>query len=247
MKRVRKEIEIDGGVVRRPLTSWSPAVHGLLRHLEELGFAGVPRFVEVEGSREVVTWVPGDVGHYPLNERQWSDDALVKAARFLRRFHDVTASYRPERAPWRFVYPDSSAHEVICHNDFAPYNMTYVDDLPVGLIDFDTAGPGPRIWDVAYAVYRFVPLVDETDARAIGMKHPRPAQRLDLFCDAYGLDEREDLVGTVVRRLEELCDHMKREADAGNEVHRSHIALGDLDLYRKHIRWLNEPQSLGIE
>ena len=246
MERARKHVEVDGDVVRRPLSSWSPAVHGLLRHLEEMGFAGVPRFVEVEGSQEVVTWVPGDVGHYPLNERQWSDDALLHAARFLRRFHEATASYRPEGEPWRFVYLDSSAHEVICHNDFAPYNMTYVDDLPVGLIDFDTAGPGPRIWDVAYAVYRFVPLVDEADTRAVGMTDPRPAQRLDLFCDAYGLDDRKDLIATVVRRLEALCDHMQREADAGNDVHRSHIALGDLDLYRRHIGLLSDPQDLGI-
>ncbi|WP_290866248.1 phosphotransferase [Hamadaea sp.] len=48
--------------------------------------------------------------------------------------------------------------EVVCHSDAAPYNTVFRSGHPVALIDFDTAHPGPRVWDVAYAVYRFVPL-----------------------------------------------------------------------------------------
>ena len=47
---------------------------------------------------------------------------------------------------------------MICHNDVAPYNTVFVDGRPRALIDFDTAGPGPRVWDIAYAAYTFVPL-----------------------------------------------------------------------------------------
>lgn len=235
---VRKPVEITGGLVRRPLSSWTPAVHGLLRHLESVAFDGVPRAVAIEGDREVVTLVPGEVGHYPLSPLQWSDESMVGAASWLRRFHDATASYRPSGAPWRFVHPDASRHEVICHNDFAPYNMTYVDALPVGLIDFDTAGPGPRIWDVAYAAYRFVPLVDDAYAREIGMTHPDPARRLALFCETYGLDNLDEVLATAARRLEALCEHMESEAKGGNPVHQSNIAAGHLDLYRDHIKHL---------
>jgi len=234
----RKPVEIIDGLVRRPLAAWTPAVHGLLRHLESIGFEGVPRAVAVEEDRDVVTFVPGEVGHYPLNARQWSDGAMLDAARWLRRFHDATASYRPFVGPWRFVYPDPSQHEVICHNDYAPYNMTFVEDRPVGLIDFDTACPGPRIWDVAYAAYRFVPLVDHAYAREIGMMHPDPARRLALFCEAYGLENPDEVITTAARRLEALCEHMEREAAAGNFVHRSNIAAGHLDLYRGHIQLL---------
>lgn len=35
-----------------------------------------------------------------------------------------------------------------------------------GVIDFDTASPGPRIWDMAYPAYRSIPLTspDNPDA-----------------------------------------------------------------------------------
>jgi Ser/Thr protein kinase RdoA (MazF antagonist) len=55
-------------------------------------------------------------------------------------------------------FPDSSHHDVICHNDMATYNTVFVNDQPQAFIDFDTAGPGPRIWDVAYAAYTYAPL-----------------------------------------------------------------------------------------
>jgi len=141
-RRVRKPVEIDGEVVRRPLSSWTPAVHDLLCHFESISFPGLPRVVGIEGDLEVVTYVPGEVGHYPLSARKWSDHALVAAATFLRRFHDATASYRPSGAPWRFVYPDASAHEVICHNDFAPYNNDLHRRPPRGPDRLRHGGPG---------------------------------------------------------------------------------------------------------
>ena len=54
--------------------------------------------------------------------------------------------------------PGDLPAEVVCHNDFAPYNVVFGDDGPVGVIDWETAAPGARVWDVAYAAYRFVPL-----------------------------------------------------------------------------------------
>jgi hypothetical protein len=36
-----------------------------------------------------------------------------------------------------------------------PYNTIDIEAKAVALIDFETAAPGPRIWDLAFAVYRF--------------------------------------------------------------------------------------------
>lgn len=145
-----------GDTVRRTVGPWSDAVHGLLQHLETQGFAGAPRFLGVdEKSREVLTYIPGEVGFMPY---VWEESALVEAARLLRAYHDAVSGYTPTDARWQFIYPDIHLHEVICHNDFAPYNVVFNDKLPKAIIDFDTAGPGPRIWDVAYAAYCFVPL-----------------------------------------------------------------------------------------
>lgn len=59
--------------VRRATGPWSPAVHGLLRHLERQNF-------DNQG-REILTFIPGEVGNYSLPPDAWSDEALVHAAR----------------------------------------------------------------------------------------------------------------------------------------------------------------------
>ena len=92
----------------------------------------------------------------------------MHAARLMRRYHDATVGYAPpDGAVWQ-LQATPGPHEVICHNDFAPYNLVFTNWRPHAIIDFDTAGPGPRIWDVSYAAYRFVPL----QQRALAL--PRP-------------------------------------------------------------------------
>jgi hypothetical protein len=222
------------------------AVHGLLRHLEARGFDGAPRFLGVDDrGREILTFIDGEVGAYPLPAYMWSDEVLAGAARLLRSLHDATLDYvAPEGAVWQFAYPDLTHHEVICHNDVAPYNTVFVDGRPRALIDFDTAGPGPRVWDVAYAAYTFVPLASFApcaDGRVVPYE-PAPhaeerARRLRMLEVAYGLPT-EDLLPTVVRRLEAVCEFLIERAEAGDDTYQRLIAEGHLDHYRREVAFV---------
>ncbi len=235
-----------GDTVRRPLQPWSAAVHGLLRRLETQGFDGAPRFLGVDDrGREMLTFITGEVGACPLPAFMWSDESLTGAARLLRRLHDATRGYAPpDDAAWQFPYPDPMRHEVICHNDVAPYNMVFVDGRPQALIDFDTAGPGPRIWDLAYAAYTFVPLASFVP-RADGSTEPyessrhagERARRVQLLQDAYDLP-MDDLLPTVEQRLSATCDLLLARADAGDEAYRRLITEGHLDHYRREVAFV---------
>src|SRR3954451_8267209 len=244
-----EEIPLEGGNVTSPVrigdtvhrrsSAWTPTLHTLLRHLREQGFEGVPEPLGYdEQGREVLTYIEGEVGTYPLLPAyMWTDDALVGAARLLRSYHDATVSFvPPPDAKWQIIYPDSRRHEVICHNDFAPYNMVFREQKPYAIIDFDTAGPGPRVWDVAYAVYRFVPLSwadDMADLRLTDIREQ--GRRLRLFCDAYGLEKRGGLLYAVEQRLQAMCNVLLRGAANGNVAYQKMVAEGHVDFYRGEI------------
>jgi Ser/Thr protein kinase RdoA (MazF antagonist) len=71
-----------------------------------------------------------------------------------------------------------------------------------GFIDWDAAGPGSRLWDLAYAAHGFVPMIAGGDP---GVDGPR----LRALADGYGLDEPQRralpaLIGAHARGMFEL-------------------------------------------
>lgn len=202
----------EGDTVVRNVGNWSPFVHQLLRHLTASGFQQSPVLIEHNATHERLTFFDGDVGNYPLQPYMRTDAMLIEAAQLLRKLHDATLNMViPADAV--FQLPLRAAPEVICHNDFAPYNLVFRDNHIVGIIDFDTASPGTRLWDIAYAVYRFAPLAADEHAINCGFQPlPDRAARLKLFCDAYGLENRAPLLETVKARLQALIDHMTSTA-----------------------------------
>lgn len=227
-----------GDTVRRTVGPWSAAVHDLLRHLEARGFTAAPHFLGLDAqSREVLTFLPGEVGRYPLPLYMWADAALVGAARLLRRYHDATVGYTPpDGAHWQMADPDPARHEVICHNDFAPYNLTFVAEQPTGIIDFDFAGPGPRLWDLAYAAYRFVPVSYAAGMAALGLADPaRQAARLRRFCTAYGDVDPLAVLPWIAARLEQMCVTIRTQATAGHPAFQRQLAEGHLAHYQREL------------
>lgn len=58
-----------------------------------------------------------------------------------RAFHDATVD-ADRTGPWRSIPREPD--EVICHYDFATYNLAYTDGVAAGIIDFDFATPAPE-------------------------------------------------------------------------------------------------------
>lgn len=227
----------SGDAVHRPATAAAPTIHRLLRHLNDQGFDGAPQPLgfDAEG-REVLSFLSGEV-HESLAPGLRTPELLTSAAELLRRLHDAGTTFlaAPED---RWQMPSRTPAEVVCHGDTAPYNCVVRDGRAVGFIDFDTAHPGPRVWDLAYAVYRFAPLHAPTNPDSFG--DPREqGRRAAAFCFAYGRRADARLLDAVTERLEALIAYMREQAEQGSAAFQAHIADGHIDLYETDIAYLD--------
>lgn len=250
----REEVLEGGGVnvvsrvgptVRRPWHPWTSSVHTLLHHLREVGFEGAPRALGTDDrGREVLDYVEGEVGGYPLSAQVRSARALTSAGRLLRTYHDATVTFVPHHVDgWQLAALEPV--EVLCHGDFAPYNCVFRDGEAVALIDFDGARPGPRAWDLAYALYRFAPLTGPENGDGFGTTAEQ-ARRARSFLDSYGAgrEQRASAVAALAPRLRSLVDFMQEAADAGDASFARHIAEGHADLYRADIAYIDSRASV---
>jgi len=231
-----------GNSVRRTSGPWTPTVHAFMRHLRASGFERVPEPLGIdELGREIISFLPGAIADYPLPEFAWSHDTLVAVARFLRDFHDASLGFIPPAdVCWR--WPAHRPAEVICHNDFAPYNLMFEDGQLTAVIDLDLVSPGPRVWDIAYTAYRFVPLTDPANPDTLYPGVDAQKARLADFCATYGdrTIEPAEVLEFAAAYLRELVAFIEREALAGDPAQAAVLARGDVDIYVRDIAYIEQ-------
>ena len=169
-----------GATVRKAPPDDAAFVRRLLAFFEDRGWVGAPRFLGVdEQGRQMLSFVAGDVpwgpGAPPVGDR-----ALAAVARLVREFHELTAGSAL-----------AGGQEVVCHHDLSPGNTVFRGGAPVAFIDWDLAGPGPRVQDVAHVCWQFVPL-------GPGVAVPGAARRVRIVADAYGWGDLPRLMETVL-------------------------------------------------
>jgi hypothetical protein len=223
-----------GEAVHRVAGAWTPAVHLLLRTLRGAGVDQVPEPLGFdEAGREVLSFVPGETLSDAAPGVLWSIDMLRSAARLLRRIHDASAPLAGNRSlVWRSERHEPA--EVICHNDFATYNLVVEEERLGGVIDFDFASPGPRVWDLSYLAYRIVPFAEDAP-EADGLDR---ARRLDELIAAYGGEfTAAEVVSTAARRLDDLREFtLGRLRETGRVEFGEHAAMYERDAARLRAR-----------
>jgi len=133
-----------GDTVRRPPAHATQLMRDVLVHLDRSGFYAAPRWLGLdEKGRDILTFLEGET-YSDTRRLTWSDAQLSAAGALLRSYHDAVAGIDL-----------AGGSEVVCHGDFGPWNLIWVDGLPRFVIDFDNAHPGRRIEDVGYALWKF--------------------------------------------------------------------------------------------
>ncbi len=212
-----------GDTVRRPLGPHSPLVHAVLRHLEDVGFGGAPRYLGLdEQGREVLTYIHGEVAGRPHPAWLADDSRLASVARLLRAYDDAMAGFAPSARLLRTVTPPDlpgmppepeEPPEFIGHQDITPENVVFRGGEAVALIDFDLARPATRVDEVLNLCIHWAPLSPEQD-RSEPLRGVDAVVRTRLAADAYGLDEeaRTRFVPTAIRRTKRSWHLMRHRA-----------------------------------
>ena len=232
------------GEVRKPRGTWTQASFELLQFLEARHFVGAPRAIRIEGSGEgVFSYLEGDVAAgAPLPGYVWSEESLIDVTKLLRRLHDVTEGWRPQSEDWRRIPGAPQSVEVMCHNDAAPWNTVFRGGRPVGLIDWDSAAPGTRLWDLGYLVWHWVPLWPDDRALAHGFTDlPSRAPRLATIVASYGRGVTAgEVLDAALQRQQAWRDQLTEGARAGVTAYVDLVAAGSATGILADLRYTNE-------
>jgi Ser/Thr protein kinase RdoA (MazF antagonist) len=198
-------------VVRKPGGPWAGSVLALLRHLEDVGFAGAPRVVgnglDADG-RVTLTYVPGESAH----PHAWAEEHVGRVGDLLRRLHDATATFTPPPdAGWHPYWLRELGGDdvVIGHGDAAPWNIVGRCGAPEALVDWEYAGPVDRLTELAYAAWLNAQLHDDDVAELQGLPDATTrARHFRAVLDGYGLPAARR--AEVVDRMIEVAVHAAR-------------------------------------
>lgn len=192
-----------GRTVRRPTGPWTASVHEYLHWLEGEGLGGIPHVSGIdEDGREIVSYIEGR--GVPVDDEIVLDEVLEQAVTWLREFHDIAEDFQPGPRLWRQTGEepvDLEPGQVICHNDPGAYNWIIQSGRFVAMIDWDLAGPGDPVDDLAFLCWTGIPLYREIpDEDAV--------RRLDLVVDAYGGPGPRTLLAAVVARMKTATERI---------------------------------------
>ncbi|HPU13917.1 MAG TPA: phosphotransferase [Aeromicrobium sp.] len=201
-----------GRTVRRPTGPWTPAVHDYLKWLSQAGLGGIPHVGGIdEDGREIVSYIEGR--SVPVDDEIVLDNVLVEAVTWLRDFHDIADSYQPDGPQvWRQSAGEPvelAAGEVICHNDPGAYNWIIQSGHFVAMIDWDLAGPGRPIDDLAFLCWTAIPLYRPIEPA-------EAARRIDLVVDAYAEFGPMALLDAIVERMTLATDRIAAGIERGD-------------------------------
>ncbi|GAA3735869.1 hypothetical protein HDA32_001277 [Spinactinospora alkalitolerans] len=225
--RVNEVVRVGATVRRRP-PERAAYTRRLLGFFERCGWSGAPRFLGTDDrGREVLGFVEGHVPwRIPRAPDVDADESLVRVAKLVREFHDLTAGTAL-----------AAGSEVACHNDLSPKNTVYRGPdggrRPVAFIDWDAAAPGERVHDVAHACWQYAGLGPD------GAGVAEAARRARLLCDAYGAIDRRRLIGTVLWWQDRCWRGIEAGAAAGDPAMAGLRESGAARAVREAWRWVD--------
>lgn len=221
------EVVRIGETIHRSIGSNPEFSHKLLALLEQKNFKGAPKYIGLDDKgREILTYIDGVV---PKGEHKWTMEQMIKVVKMMREFHDASAGNEL-----------SGNSEVVCHNDLAPWNVVLKNDSPVALIDFDEVSPGNRVDDLAYFLWTFLDLGNDTPVDTqIG--------RIKILCDQYGYSDGSKLVEAILDQQNRILEKRKLLAKESHSKEDREFSVEAIPRIQQEIKWTENNGDLIIK
>jgi hypothetical protein len=218
-----------GDTVRREAKPWSAEVQRLLAHVRSRGFLLAPEPLGFdEKGREVLRYIEGDssASVTPWPETLWSDALLVEVGKAVAAYHRAVEDFVPSNdADWQYRPRALQPGEIICHHDFAPYNAVFKGSHLLGMVDWESAGPGTVREEIAFLAWQWTPLhPPQREVRDGSDPNVDRVVRLRLLLDSCGYRDRSGLIDAIIERVEISRSGIEEQAAAGGLPY---IALRD--------------------
>lgn len=209
-----------GRTVLRRTGVWTPQVHELLTYLHDNGLGGIPELHGfTDDGREILQYVEGR--GVQIDAEVVLDNVLEEAVVWLRDFHDIVEGFRPEgQRPWRGGDATLEPGQIICHNDPGAYNWIIQSGHFVAMIDWDLAGPGNPIDDLAFMAWTAIPLYREIPIEDV-------VRRLDILVDAYGEWGPMTVLNAVAERMTLAADRIEAGQARGDQGYLKLAKVGE--------------------
>jgi 8-oxo-dGTP diphosphatase len=205
-----------GHTVRRATGPWTPAVHALLTHLDEVGMPAVPGVLGTDSrGREILTHRPGDV--VDVDHDALTDARLVALVAWARTLHEKVAGFA-HPGPWR--YPAVEGATILAHNDLAPYNVCFAGARVAGVFDWDLAAPSTPSMELGLLAWTCVPLFRPTDPGDV-------ARRVRLVAETYGGLSAVEVLEAAEVRVRHSAEVVRHWIETGAPGAEGMLAAGE--------------------
>ncbi len=219
-----------GDTVRRSAGPWTPTVQALLAWVRAQGVSFVPAPLGLdEQGREVLGWIPGETGGWPVPDWVWMPAAREQAAEMLRRVHDASVGFAP-RGGVALAGARAGGGRVPQRRRALQHGARRRTGRRVHRRRH--GGARAACVDLAYLAYRMCGWCEDMPAPA----DVRPEERLAHLLEAYGPDAAPGaavVLRTMRERLLDLAGWTEERArTTGRDDLRGHAALYRRDVER---------------
>ena len=189
--RITKGVVRKGDYVLRPCCQNHLFVHAVLKWLERKGVSLAPRFIGMtEDGREITSFL---CGTSPDNLQCYNDEQIYRAGMIIKELHLALRDFA-----------GCANGQTVCHNDLSPCNFMFMNEMPYAVFDWDAAGIGDPMDDIAYAAWMWCDIGnDDYTPTEISIK-------IGVMLDAYGLEKKQRvaLVPSMHVQMQRVADSL---------------------------------------